>query len=590
VFEARDIPKSPGELPGIPQSPEPPLVDAPAPSKEIPQMPKVTVQCPDHPDPFAGIEERLDRITRKLDEVLELKFPKKEDGTLYGRTFPSEASSGRAKSGYVSESSGRAKSGYVSESSGRNTRTVFDPPRSKKSTAFDSRCARGKLPQMIDNWSLSEGDDEEKEGAERSPRDEEDVNGDATRRAVHQVRAVDLKLAWQLHAKECHQELGETDAIRPVLRLLYRSRADQVWELLDDQNSSTAAWCVSQFMKLLVISSVLVTNFQTTEERTMDPTTATVLEYIFDTIFLIEFLSRLFAAPSKRGYISDWLNWADVISAFGLPIRIAFLSGSDFLTSQVRQTSDWNLGEVTLLFILPLIRLMKLLRYFDSFHLLIDACYNSAESLPLLTYVMTLITFWSATGIYLVESRSNIPSMQHSLWLSLVTMTTVGYGDYYPKSIAGYIFVSVLTIVSVLFLALPVGIIGYEFTACWQQRTRVLLLTRARKCLAKWGYTASDVKVLFEFMDIDGDGNLNLNEFIELFHQMRIGITMVSAVDLFQMFDDDQSGTIEYDEFLRHIFPEEYVKGTQRGMSVQLSRSRVVEALQHLEEIRTNPA
>ncbi len=40
-----------------------------------------------------------------------------------------------------------------------------------------------------------------------------------------------------------------------------------------------------------------------------------------------------------------------------------------------------------------------------------------------------------------------------------------------------------------------------------------------RKCLAKWGYTASDVKVLFEFMDIDGDGNLNLNEFIELFHQ-----------------------------------------------------------------------
>ena len=42
--------------------------------------------------------------------------------------------------------------------------------------------------------------------------------------------------------------------------------------------------------------------------------------------------------------------------------------------------------------------------------------------------------------------------------------------------------------------------------------------------------------------------------------RMRIGITMDSAVDMFQMFDDDQSGTIEYDEFLRHIFPEEYVK------------------------------
>jgi hypothetical protein len=40
-----------------------------------------------------------------------------------------------------------------------------------------------------------------------------------------------------------------------------------------------------------------------------------------------------------------------------------------------------------------------------------------------------------------------------------------------------------------------------------------------RKCLAKWGYSASDVKILFEFMDVDGDGNLNLNEFMELFHQ-----------------------------------------------------------------------
>ena len=43
-----------------------------------------------------------------------------------------------------------------------------------------------------------------------------------------------------------------------------------------------------------------------------------------------------------------------------------------------------------------------------------------------------------------------------------------------------------------LFLALPVGIIGYEFTCCWQSRHRVLLITKARKCLEKWGYSAKD--------------------------------------------------------------------------------------------------
>ena len=37
-----------------------------------------------------------------------------------------------------------------------------------------------------------------------------------------------------------------------------------------------------------------------------------------------------------------------------------------------------------------------------------------------------LITLSSATIIYLVEVRSNIPSLAHAIWLAIVTMTTVG--------------------------------------------------------------------------------------------------------------------------------------------------------------------
>lgn len=93
---------------------------------------------------------------------------------------------------------------------------------------------------------------------------------------------------------------------------------------------------------------------------------------------------------------------------------------------------------------------------------MIHAARSSVDALPVLFYIMTVITLVAATAIYLAESRANIPSMHHSLWLAIVTMTTVGYGDYYPTSLAGYIIASVLTFVSVLFLALPVGIIGNE--------------------------------------------------------------------------------------------------------------------------------
>eukprot|EP00913_Durusdinium_trenchii_P014901 g13975.t1 len=181
--------------------------------------------------------------------------------------------------------------------------------------------------------------------------------------------------------------------------------------------------------------------------------------------------------------------------------------------------------------------------------------------------------------------------MPHSLWLALVTMTTVGYGDYYPTSLAGYLTVSVLTFVSVLFLALPVGIIGHEFTMSWQSRTQVLLMTRFRKSLNKYGYGAEELRVLIDYVDVNGDGELAFDEFVELINQMRIGISREQAALLFGIFDIDQmlgqssvwNGFVEHKEFLKHLFPQEYVR-RQRSRN---SKSRVSAAIEHLETLQS---
>ncbi|CAK9072571.1 unnamed protein product [Durusdinium trenchii] len=209
---------------------------------------------------------------------------------------------------------------------------------------------------------------------------------------------------------------------------------------------------------------------------------------------------------------------------------------------------------------LPLVRFMKLLRYFEVFRLLMVAFQNSVPALPVLSYFMAVLVLFSATGLYLAEERSNIPSMSQSIWLAVVTMTTVGYGDFVPKTLGGYVVVFALTLLSVWFLALPVGIIGYEFTASWKRRGEVLVMTRTRKCLEKWGYTSAGLSLLFSYVDVDSDGTLSISEFLELMRQLRIGIDKDTAISVFQLFDDDHSGSIAYNEFLRHIFPEEYVQ------------------------------
>ena len=189
---------------------------------------------------------------------------------------------------------------------------------------------------------------------------------------------------------------------------------------------------------------------------------------------------------SRRTYFLDPLNLADIVSGLGLPVRLSIGVVIDAQTPPAARAA--------LLLFLPLFRFLKFLRYFEALHLLIDAFVNSFESLPVLVYLLALIVAWGSTAIYLFEERSNIPSMHHSIWLAIVTMTSVGYGDLYPVSLPGYLSVSVLTFASILFLALPIGIIGHEFTMSWHNRAKVLLINKTRKCLEKWGYSARDVK------------------------------------------------------------------------------------------------
>ena len=46
------------------------------------------------------------------------------------------------------------------------------------------------------------------------------------------------------------------------------------------------------------------------------------------------------------------------------------------------------------------------------------------EQIPRHEWIVEVMV--SATAIFLGETRETIPSMPHSLWLALVTMTTVG--------------------------------------------------------------------------------------------------------------------------------------------------------------------
>ena len=57
-------------------------------------------------------------------------------------------------------------------------------------------------------------------------------------------------------------------------------------------------------------------------------------------------------------------------------------------------------------------------------------------------------------------------------WWVIVTMTTVGYGDYYPTNLYGYAVAAVVMMLGLILTALPIAIIGANFSMYYDYNTK----------------------------------------------------------------------------------------------------------------------
>ena len=79
--------------------------------------------------------------------------------------------------------------------------------------------------------------------------------------------------------------------------------------------------------------------------------------------------------------------------------------------------------------------------------------------------VITLIVIIGAL-MYLIEGEQNgFTSIPESIYWAIVTMTTVGYGDLAPATLAGKILASIVMILGYGIIAVPTGIVTVEMSS-----------------------------------------------------------------------------------------------------------------------------
>jgi len=158
-------------------------------------------------------------------------------------------------------------------------------------------------------------------------------------------------------------------------------------------------------------------------------------------VFFVDFVVRFRRAESKLNFMK-W-GWIDLLSS-------------------IPEVEVLRWGRVFRVF-----RVLRLLRAIKSVRLIFELLFKSRTSGGMVSVftITFLMLSLSSAGILVVESGpdSNIRSAEDAIWWGVTTITTVGYGDHYPVTLAGRCIAVALMITGVGLFGTLSGVIASYF-------------------------------------------------------------------------------------------------------------------------------
>jgi voltage-gated potassium channel len=216
----------------------------------------------------------------------------------------------------------------------------------------------------------------------------------------------------------------------------------------------------------LVLASFLVFALETEPDIPADVATwISAINIAILVAFGIEYVVRLWVIgedPRYRGLLGR-LRY--VFTPFALADLAAFLPELLWLAFAHPGANDQTL---MFLRVIRLVRLIKIARFIPAFEVLGAAMRRAGMQLVTALALALALVYVSAVALYFIEGvgqgREEFASIIRSVWWSVATLTTVGYGDIYPVTVGGRIAASIIAIAGIGVVALPAGIFASAFS------------------------------------------------------------------------------------------------------------------------------
>ena len=230
-----------------------------------------------------------------------------------------------------------------------------------------------------------------------------------------------------------------------------------IYELLNDKEEQNKS---NNYVEYIIITMIILNVFLIILKSVNDlnlkySKPIEVLEKIFFIFFLLEYLLKLWVANENTKNIS-YPRWKYIFS-FDAIINLLALTTVMFGKFYV----DFRVFRVLRLF--KITQVKQLQQYTNIILKVLKLKKNQLLSSMLVVLIFLLTC---STIIYDLENQAQPEAFNNivtSLWWSVSTITTIGYGDIYPITVAGRTFASVISLLGLFIMAIPIGILSAGF-------------------------------------------------------------------------------------------------------------------------------
>ena len=245
---------------------------------------------------------------------------------------------------------------------------------------------------------------------------------------------------------------------------MYRKYKRQVYLLLDPADGGTPTdKAINSFIVGLILLNTIAVILETVQSiYTPYRQVFYIVELISVGFFSIEYILRVWACTAAEKYRHPVKGRLKYMLSAGAIIDLLAI-----LPFYLPLTGLADMRFIRSLRLLRFFRFFKLGRYLNASRVISNVFRSKREEL-ILSFVITIFLIVIASCVMYYAEHDAQPekfsSIPETMWWSVATLTTVGYGDEYPITGLGKLLTACISILGIGMFALPAGILASGFS------------------------------------------------------------------------------------------------------------------------------